>query len=55
MSEPLPIIPDPSEPEYFLEDFPRDAFPAYTWTERPATLPAEVWTTETIRTTSSRH
>ena len=43
----VPTIPDPKEPEYFLEDFPRDAFPAYTWTERPAILPAEVWTTET--------
>ena len=40
-------IPDPSEPEYFLESFPREAFPAYVWTERPATLPAEAWTTET--------
>ncbi|HEX5159004.1 MAG TPA: hypothetical protein VFW17_17475 [Ktedonobacterales bacterium] len=47
MPESLPTIPDPKDPEYFLEDFPRDAFPAYTWTERPATLPAEVWTTET--------
>jgi citrate (Re)-synthase len=43
----MPIMPDPKEPEYFLEDFPRDAFPAYTWTERPATLPDDVWTTET--------
>ena len=47
MPESLPTIPDPKDPEYFLEDFPRDAFPAYTWTERPATLPDEVWTTET--------
>jgi 2-phosphinomethylmalic acid synthase len=43
----LPSIPDPNEPEYFLKDFPRDAFPAYTWTERPASLPADVWVTET--------
>ena len=43
----LPAIPDPTEPEYFLADFPRDAFPAYTWTERPASLPADAWTTET--------
>src|SRR5512146_521874 len=47
MPESLPTIPDPKDPEYFLEDFPRDAFHAYTWTERPATLPADVWTTET--------
>jgi len=40
-------IPEPIEPEYFLESFPRAAFPAYVWTERPATLPAEAWTTET--------
>ncbi len=30
-------IPEPSEPEYFLDSFPRDAFPVYNWTERPAT------------------
>src|SRR6266566_6619783 len=40
-------IPEPIEPEYFLESFPRDAFPSYMWTERPAFLPAEAWTTET--------
>lgn len=40
-------IPEPREPEYFLTSFPRDAFPVYEWTERPATLPAEAWTTET--------
>jgi isopropylmalate/homocitrate/citramalate synthase len=40
-------LPEPAEPEYFVESFPRDAFPAYVWTERPVTLPAEVWTTET--------
>ena len=40
-------IPEPAEPEYFLSSFPRDAFPAYAWTERPATLPYEAWTTET--------
>jgi isopropylmalate/homocitrate/citramalate synthase len=40
-------IPEPKEPEYFLESFPRDQFPAYVWTERPATLPAGAWTTET--------
>ncbi|MBX3082579.1 MAG: pyruvate carboxyltransferase [Anaerolineae bacterium] len=34
-------------PDYFLDSFPRDNFPRYVWTERPATLPAAVWTTET--------
>jgi len=38
---------DPPAPEYFLESFPRDDFPRYLWTERPSTLPADVWTTET--------
>jgi isopropylmalate/homocitrate/citramalate synthase len=40
-------IPEPAQPEYFLESFPRDAFPAYVWTERPPHLPTEAWTTET--------
>ena len=40
-------IPEPTEPEYFLTSFPRDAFPAYSWTQRPATLPGDAWTTET--------
>src|SRR6202171_598196 len=40
-------IPEPDEPEYFLRSFPRNAFPVYDWVERPATLPAETWTTET--------
>lgn len=40
-------IPEPVEPEYFLDSFPRDSFPAYMWTERPATLPVDAWTTET--------
>lgn len=40
-------LPDPATPEYFETSFPRDAFPQYVWTERPASLPAEVWTTET--------
>jgi isopropylmalate/homocitrate/citramalate synthase len=38
---------DPPAPEYFLESFPRDDVPRYLWTERPATLPADAWTTET--------
>jgi len=40
-------IPDPASPDYFLDSFPRDDFPRYVWTDRPATLPAEAWTTET--------
>lgn len=43
----MATIPDPEQPEYFLDSFPRDSFPAYQWTERPEGLPAEVWTTET--------
>ena len=40
-------IVDPETPEYFLESFPREDFPRYVWTSRPAQLPADVWTTET--------
>jgi 2-phosphinomethylmalic acid synthase len=40
-------LPEPAEPQYFVDSFPRDAFPTYVWTERPANLPTEVWTTET--------
>lgn len=43
----MAIIPDPAEPEYFLDSFPRDAFPAYRWIERPATMPPNAWATET--------
>jgi 2-phosphinomethylmalic acid synthase len=41
------MIPEPQNPEYFLESFPRDDFPHHVWTDRPATLPASAWTTET--------
>jgi 2-phosphinomethylmalic acid synthase len=40
-------IADPASPEYFLESFPREEFPRYAWTDRPSTLPDDVWTTET--------
>jgi citrate (Re)-synthase len=40
-------MPDPPEPELFETAFPRDGFPSYEWTERPAALPPVVWTTET--------
>ncbi|HEX7083523.1 MAG TPA: hypothetical protein VF186_05380 [Gaiellaceae bacterium] len=40
-------LPDPAEPELFETAFPPDRFPVYDWTERPADLPAAVWTTET--------
>jgi len=43
----MSTISEPSEPDYFLSSFPRDAFPTYIWTERPSLLPDEVWTTET--------
>jgi isopropylmalate/homocitrate/citramalate synthase len=43
------MIPEPDSPEYFLDSFPRDRFPQYTWSDgkRPKALPAQVWTTET--------
>ena len=34
-------------PDYCESAFPRDNFPNYDWIKRPATLPADVWTTET--------
>jgi citrate (Re)-synthase len=43
----MAVIPEPAEPEYFLDAYPRDDFPVYEWDERPATMPQEVWTTET--------
>lgn len=41
------MVEDTATPEYFPDSFPQDGFPRYTWTDRPASLPAEVWTTET--------
>ncbi|HVU10278.1 MAG TPA: hypothetical protein VHD90_03330 [Phototrophicaceae bacterium] len=41
------MIPEPQNPDYFLDTFPRDDFPRYQWTDRPASLPAAAWTTET--------
>ncbi len=35
------MIPEPQTPEYFLESFPREDFPRYQWTEKPADLPAQ--------------
>src|SRR3954447_27092831 len=40
-------IPDPPAPELFTDVFPPAGFPRYDWTERPAAMPAEAWTTET--------
>ena len=34
-------------PEYFLESFPRDAFPQFRWDAVPSTLPETVWLSET--------
>jgi 2-phosphinomethylmalic acid synthase len=47
MSQSAHHLLEPAQPEYFLETFPRNAFPAYVWNERPSTLPVEAWTTET--------
>jgi 2-phosphinomethylmalic acid synthase len=41
------VIPEPTQPDYFLDSFPRDDFPRYAWTNKPKTLPAAAWTTET--------
>lgn len=35
------------EPEYYLDSFPRDKFPRYVWSNKPETLPQEVWMSET--------
>lgn len=43
----LDRMPDPDVPELYENAFPREGFPAYDWTDRPAELPAAVWTTET--------
>ncbi|MDX1993087.1 MAG: pyruvate carboxyltransferase [bacterium] len=40
-------MPEPEQPDYFLDSSPRDNFPQYAWTQRPAGLPAQAWTTET--------
>ncbi|NUQ04231.1 MAG: pyruvate carboxyltransferase [Anaerolineae bacterium] len=41
-------MPEPAQPEYFEDHFPRDSFPRYVWAEnRPEDLPADAWTTET--------
>jgi isopropylmalate/homocitrate/citramalate synthase len=43
----LDRMPDPEAPELFETAFPREGFPRFDWTERPAELPRAVWTTET--------
>jgi isopropylmalate/homocitrate/citramalate synthase len=40
-------ITDPPAPELFPAAFPREGFPRYDWTARPAELPAAAWCTET--------
>src|SRR5262249_14934755 len=40
-------ITEPTTPDYVPAAFPKDDFPRYDWIERPATLPTEVWTSET--------
>ncbi|HSR25141.1 MAG TPA: AMP-binding protein [Candidatus Eisenbacteria bacterium] len=39
--------PQDGGPEYFLETFPRDAFPQYRWDTAPPALPEAVWMSET--------
>ncbi|MDR3637956.1 MAG: hypothetical protein P4L84_29390 [Isosphaeraceae bacterium] len=39
--------PSAGGPDYYLASFPRDGFPRYVWTNRPASLPEEVWISET--------
>jgi isopropylmalate/homocitrate/citramalate synthase/acyl-coenzyme A synthetase/AMP-(fatty) acid ligase len=39
--------PQDGGPEYFLETFPRDAFPQFRWDAVPSTLPETVWLSET--------
>ena len=41
------MIAESPNPEYFLDSFPRDAFPQYQWTECAPHLPQAAWTTET--------
>jgi 2-phosphinomethylmalic acid synthase len=41
------MISEPPNPEYFLDSFPRDAFPHYQWTVHAPHLPQAAWTTET--------
>lgn len=43
----MKTVPDVTQPEYYPESFPQDAFPQYVWTQRPPHLPAQAWTTET--------
>ena len=40
------MVEDVANAEYFPEAFPKDNFPQYVWTDKPA-LPPDVWTTET--------
>ena len=42
----MPIV-DPQQPDYIPASFPKDDFPRYAWTNRPESLPLDVWTTET--------
>jgi isopropylmalate/homocitrate/citramalate synthase len=41
------MIAEAPNPEYFLDSFPRDAFPQFQWTDRAPHLPQAAWTTET--------
>ena len=41
------MVEDVLNAEYFPEAFPQETFPQYVWTDKPAGLPTDVWTTET--------
>ena len=43
----MTTIQDVPAPDLFPDTFPPASFPRYRWTERPTSLPSEVWTTET--------
>lgn len=41
------MIPEPNQPQYFEDVFPRDSFPRYQWKSKPSSLPHQAWATET--------
>lgn len=40
-------VEDVAQPDLFPASFPPAAFPRFVWTQRPTSLPEQVWTTET--------
>lgn len=45
--QPKDFVQDALQPNLFPDSFPSDGFPRFAWTEPPAQLPAQAWTTET--------